>query len=958
MDNREEIAEDAAYIAMLAYESYQTTGDIAYINNATTMARIAAATIPDEHHSRAGFLNNLAVMLNCQYQRTEQTQILEEATQVARQAVELTPGGDPARADWLDSLANILESKFERTGNIEALQEAIEVAQEAVATCAKDSPGRPALLNNVSNKLVRQFKLTENLEVLEDAIRTAQQAVDTTPKGQPDRAAYLSNLGSKLEIRYEITGQKQDLEDAIVIAREAEAIELTPDTNPDRIRFLSNLGGILESQYTRTGDMQILQDSIRTTQEAIDQTAGDFSGRASSLNNLANLLQRIFERTGETHYIDEAIRAAQEAVESTQDNHPDLPGRLNNLGSNLNTLGQLLHRRYDLKADMQDLERAITVTQDAINSTPKDHPDQAAYLQNLGLKLASRAERTGDITHLKDALQCFLETSKQPQALPLTRVRGARGAIAILQELGEWNQANMIAQAAVNLLPIICSRYASRDDQQYAIIQTSGLAADTGSILLKTGNVEKALEYMELGRGLILSYMIDDRSDWSELERASDTLAERYKTLHIKASMPIGDQEPMIRAQLLKERREAGHEIEACIAEIRQKAPGQERFLLGPSIEELKTHALEGPIVVVNVTDIAADAIIVSHNQIKSLPLPGLSSATAPQLVKQQFRRYLSFRRGNYNRDIGGETEDEIDPDLSSWLWSNCVKLVLEELNAMGLTSPETPRVWWIGSGIASSFPFHAAGTNSENSIDHIISSYTPTIKALGYSRARASMLDKPDDKNSSILVVTMPTTPGQKPLKGANREKLVIESASYGIYSVRELRCPTVLEVLEQIPTSGIIHFACHGSSDPTDPSRSHLILQRDSEEPEGVPVVDRLTISRISRVAAQGQARIAFLSACSTAEVKASKLRDESLHLTSAFQVAGFASVIGSQWPVDDDVCVRLAESFYANLIGDGHTFSNRRVAEALRNAVMHVRAEYPESPYVWSPFVHFGA
>lgn len=67
MDDREEIAEEAAYIAMMAYDSYQTTGYVAYINSATDMARIAAATIPDGHHSRAGFLNNLAVMLNVQY---------------------------------------------------------------------------------------------------------------------------------------------------------------------------------------------------------------------------------------------------------------------------------------------------------------------------------------------------------------------------------------------------------------------------------------------------------------------------------------------------------------------------------------------------------------------------------------------------------------------------------------------------------------------------------------------------------------------------------------------------------------------------------------------------------------------------------------------------------------------------------------------------------------------------
>jgi CHAT domain len=166
-------------------------------------------------------------------------------------------------------------------------------------------------------------------------------------------------------------------------------------------------------------------------------------------------------------------------------------------------------------------------------------------------------------------------------------------------------------------------------------------------------------------------------------------------------------------------------------------------------------------------------------------------------------------------------------------------------------------------------------------------------------------------------------------------------------------------------------------------------LLLQRNSGDDDdrndgggGAPVVDRLTIARLAKaVAAQsattsaGGARIAFLSACSTAEVKARGLGDEGLHLASAFQVAGFAGVVGSLWTVDDEVCVALAEGFYKRLLGgeEGGKGSGKegvkgkmeeglgnggRVAEALRYAVMRLKARYPESPFAWTPFVHFGA
>jgi hypothetical protein len=415
---------------------------------------------------------------------------------------------------------------------------------------------------------------------------------------------------------------------------------------------------------------------------------------------------------------------------------------------------------------------------------------------------------------------------------------------------------------------------------------------------------------------------------------------------------------------LLKERREAAQKIEGLLSQI-QAVPGYERFLLEPAIEELKRLATEGPIVVINVTDISADAIILTHSRLKALPLPGLSSATALLNLQRHFEQYASCRRGDYERDIGGETEEAgivlSSPDQLSWLWSNCVKHVLEELESMGIfTSPDAPRVWWVGSGLASSFPFHAAGKQSDNpaedAVSRVVSSYSPTIKALSYSRFRASKEAGAGRKDSSILIVTMPTTPGQRPLTGVQREKDVIVKACGGIYSCKELELPTADQVLEMVPESNIVHFACHGSSDFSNPSDSHLLLQR---RDGGELVIDRLSVSRLSPIAANGRARIVFLSACSTAEVKAGKLKDESLHLASAFQVVGFAHVIGSLWSADDDICVRVAEIFYSHLTRSGTAeFSNECVAMALRSAVMQIRSDFPQNPSVWVPFVHFGA
>ena len=206
-----------------------------------------------------------------------------------------------------------------------------------------------------------------------------------------------------------------------------------------------------------------------------------------------------------------------------------------------------------------------------------------------------------------------------------------------------------------------------------------------------------------------------------------------------------------------------------------------------------------------------------------------------------------------------------------------------------------------------------------------------------------------------SILVVTMPSTPEHKSLPGVEEENLVIQRITKNICKIKALKSPTAEDVLNNMSGFDIVHFACHGCADPEDPSNSHLLLQK-SEASE--PVIDKLTVTDISNRNTLGRTWIAYLSACSTAGVEATDLADECLHIASAFQVAGFAHVIGSLRPADDDICVWLAELFYRSLTKSGiPRHSNRAVAETLRNAILEIRTESP-NPRLWAPFIHLGA
>jgi CHAT domain len=99
---------------------------------------------------------------------------------------------------------------------------------------------------------------------------------------------------------------------------------------------------------------------------------------------------------------------------------------------------------------------------------------------------------------------------------------------------------------------------------------------------------------------------------------------------------------------------------------------------------------------------------------------------------------------------------------------------------------------------------------------------------------------------------------------------------------------------VLAELGRCAIAHFACHGYSDPADPSHSRLLLHGSAEP---------LTVAGLAPVNLS-HADLAYLSACQTAINSAARLIDEAIHLSAAFQLAGFRQVIGTPWEVEDEI------------------------------------------------------
>ena len=92
-----------------------------------------------------------------------------------------------------------------------------------------------------------------------------------------------------------------------------------------------------------------------------------------------------------------------------------------------------------------------------------------------------------------------------------------------------------------------------------------------------------------------------------------------------------------------------------------------------------------------------------------------------------------------------------------------------------------------------------------------------------------------------------------------------------------------------------------------------------------------------------------LVVLSACESGRGQSSS-GDELLGLARAFLGAGAATLVVSQWMVQDETTALLMDHFYAALAA-GHG-----AAVALRLAQLAVKARFPH-PYYWAPFVLLG-
>lgn len=344
-----------------------------------------------------------------------------------------------------------------------------------------------------------------------------------------------------------------------------------------------------------------------------------------------------------------------------------------------------------------------------------------------------------------------------------------------------------------------------------------------------------------------------------------------------------------------------------------------------------------------SVSDISAEAFLLTSTGVEVLPLLDLDF--------EKFLGYLKSLKSHGSRSrregtvVSDDENDQIDVNAShgytstssmdealQFIWKAIVKPVLSKLQLLRNEHRDDyslPRIWWVAGGVLSLLPLHAAGHHEpgsrDNTISHVISSYAPTLKVLQFLK-RKDEVEVASQKHE-ILVVSMPTSPGRFDPLDVQNEVDAIKSFAEPQHNVTVLKRPQKSEVIAALQYCTIAHFACHGMANPVDPLKSNLLLGRDT--------LERLSIQDLGTMVFE-KARIIYLSACSTAELKVQSLADEHLHLASQFQLAGFRHVMATSWKTKDRAAVAVAKGFY-ELLHKITSTGKIGVAEAIQFAVV---------------------
>ena len=966
--------------ASALYSRFQCSGDISDLNNAIYQYRTIVDSSPPENKPTS--YCNLANALLSRFKLGNDPKDLELSIEHLSVALGSMSEGHPDRLFALSCLSTALIRRFESFGDAEDIETAVKnLKSTLVLRSAQDALQHVAFFD-LADALVLRYKLHSDLPDLELAIKHYRTALDLLPIGYENEGIFLDNLGNALFLRFSSLGSLDDLDEAI--QKYFCALEIHSEDLTRRVATLDALGACLDVRFERFGDHQDLHTAIDLYDEALIGASQDHPSRGTVLTRSASRLERRFRLFGGIADLHRSISYCREALELLAPDHPDRV-------ISYRTLASSLLLRFEDTGDEIDLDEASLVCSTCENMQYISDPSRAAC--NLLLARISKTRvLPWDLKDLEPIFQhlciakdlCtlsnplisdvyaelasahYLRFLRKQRPCDLHEAYGlhelsmnvASGSLwpALRASLQWVNDAEIYGhrsgvdayRCALRLVNRhILGLRSAELRQRLARKHGPGLAYGGASFALRFESPVEAIEALEGGRSVLWSQLVRGKTCLDELRLTGElggSLADDFERLSFQLKCLSGASEASKDTKpLLKER-------EAVVAQIR-RLEGFGSFLRSASFSDLEKAAIDGPIVVLNANQHTCDALIVLSGM---LPIHVPLSRTTPNEISRMARRFRELS-GNIVR-----WKDEMSLEhLLVELWNVVVSPIIQHLLPH---SPKGSRLWWCPTGVFTSIPLHAAGRCRQGapSLSRVyVSSYAPTLEAL--IRARSTPAHEAPRPRCANKLLKRKTSkqPLANPMTLMTPTIVAIghtasDETSHELDHLRNCIPPSVpfrrIEG-EEVTSDAVraafrepvwLHLACPASLNVRLPCRSGFTTK------DG-----RLSLYDIS--GARPLAEFAFLSGqCNRWE---DTEQEERMHLAASLQYSGIRSVIGTLWPVDDEVMQRVTAAFYEKVIPKaGGSMHYTNTAQSLHEALTAVGTGVPLAQKI--AFVHVGA
>ncbi|PPR00912.1 hypothetical protein CVT26_015522 [Gymnopilus dilepis] len=560
---------------------------------------------------------------------------LEEGINRLRNAVTNAPRIDSLNPFLLNNLATALAEHFSVCHDDADLEQAIYAAHNAM--CLTGSQ-HPQILENLSTLLLTRF--AEGISEADDfdaAIALRFRALKLIDPVDSLRAGLLlkASMAAELRKRYELGHDIHDLDMSILLYGQVF------DTCSRRTRLpyvTSNFLDALALRFENTRDTSDLDEAIRLQSEVMDSLLPCDPGRWQALALLGGLLQDRFEKSNPSNPqdLDHAISFCKQAVAVG-------PPICSDYHALLRKLVSLLVRRFKLRRMSRDMEDSFLTQNRLVNSFPPNHPGRPdaahalAELHLLAYDMTSESEFVSKQKHLEEAMSGFSKSASASPQTPSDRFHKA-ATWAIYADNFGYHTAGKAYDMALEALPHIAS---FTDDPQIRQLVLNSEAIDgiprkAARYAIKTGQLDKAIEYLEIGRGIFWSQALRLRSPPDQLHGVTPDLEQNLQPV----TKPLEDS-----GSYTQVAPDVGYKDEVPIEEANQLEKDVEQWtkmihaprdLLRPKkLSALQTAAEDGTIIYLIANHDSSDCLVMTTDTVQHIPLPFLTSAKLFSFLKR-----------------------------------------------------------------------------------------------------------------------------------------------------------------------------------------------------------------------------------------------------------------------------------------------------------------------------------